>query len=256
MKVLTVYAHPDRRSFCHGVLERFTAGLQDAGHSSHVVDLYAIDFDPVLRQRDQPSWINDTMPEDIAELHDVRGNVLRSTRNPLQRWLVRRAIRGKSHSEVAGMLRSRMPKDVLAMHEKIRWADGLAFIAPIYFCSFPAILKGWIDRVWCYDFAFGLTPEGWHGDVNGRIPLLHHQRALLMTSTIFDEAAYDDGLRDAIGKVVDEWGFTYPGIPDVEHVYFYAATSASPDRIAAYLDQAYQLGRDFDRAPTPARPPR
>ena len=32
MKVLTVYAHHDPRSFCHGVLERFTAGLTEAGH--------------------------------------------------------------------------------------------------------------------------------------------------------------------------------------------------------------------------------
>ncbi|MGB8651121.1 MAG: NAD(P)H-dependent oxidoreductase [Mycobacteriales bacterium] len=248
MKVLTVYAHPDPHSFCHGVLERFTAGLQEAGHESRVLDLYAMDFDPVLRTRDTPSWINDTIPEDIAELHDLRGQVLRSCRGPLQRWLAHRAIRGKTQSQIAGLLRSRMPKDVLAMHEQIRWADGLAFIAPIYFCSFPAMLKGWIDRVWCYDFAFGLTPEGWHGDVNGRIPLLHHKRALIMTSTIFDKNAYDDGIRDAIGKVVDEWGFRYPGIPDVEHVYFYAVVSAPPERIRAYLDQAQQLGRRFDRA--------
>jgi NAD(P)H dehydrogenase (quinone) len=27
MRVLTVYAHPDPRSFCHAVLDRLTAGL-------------------------------------------------------------------------------------------------------------------------------------------------------------------------------------------------------------------------------------
>ena len=116
---------------------------------------------------------------------------------------------------------------------------------PIHFCSFPSILKGWIDRVFTLDFAFGLTSEGWHGDINGRIPLLHHQRALIMTSTIFDKNAYDDGIRDAIAKVIDDWGFRYPGIDDVEHVYFYAATAAPPETIHAYLDQAYQLGKDF-----------
>lgn len=31
MKVLTVYAHPHPKSFCHAVLQRFTEGLQDAG---------------------------------------------------------------------------------------------------------------------------------------------------------------------------------------------------------------------------------
>ena len=66
-----------------------------------------------------------------------------------------------------------------------------------------------------------------------------------MTSTIFDKNAYDDGIRDAIGKVIDDWGFRYPGIEDVEHVYFYAATAAPPETINAYLDQAYELGKDF-----------
>jgi len=41
MKVLTVFAHPNRKSFCHAVLDQFTKGLQDAGHTSEVVDLYA-----------------------------------------------------------------------------------------------------------------------------------------------------------------------------------------------------------------------
>ena len=48
-----------------------------------------------------------------------------------------------------------MPKDVLAYQAKVAAADALAFIAPIHFSSFPSILKGWIDRVWTLDFAFG-----------------------------------------------------------------------------------------------------
>ena len=245
VKVLTVYAHHDPRSFCHGVLERFTAGLTDAGHTSDVVDLYAIKFDPVFRERDVASYTAGDIPDDILELMNLGERVLRSCRGPVQRFLAARAMRGKSRSEIAAMIRSRMPKDVLAQQQKVAAADALAFIAPVHFCSFPSILKGWIDRVFTLDFAFGLTSEGWHGDINGRIPLLHHRRALIMTSTIFDENAYDDGIRDAIAKVIDDWGFRYPGIDDVEHVYFYAATSAPPETIGHYLDQAYQLGRDF-----------
>ncbi|MGZ6633638.1 MAG: NAD(P)H-dependent oxidoreductase [Solirubrobacteraceae bacterium] len=48
MRVLAVYAHPNRKSFCHAVLEQFTTGLRDGGHSVEVVDLYAIKFDPVF----------------------------------------------------------------------------------------------------------------------------------------------------------------------------------------------------------------
>ena len=245
MKVLTVFAHNDRHSFCGAVLERFTTGLTDAGHTNEVLDLYAIKFDPVFRDRDVASYTSGEIPSDILELMDLEQRVLRSCRGPLQRFLASRAMRGKSPSEIAAMIRSRMPKDVLAQQKKVAAADALAFIAPVHFCSFPSILKGWIDRVFTLDFAFGLTSEGWRGDINGRIPLLHHQRALIMTSTIFDKHAYDDGIRDAIGKVIDDWGFRYPGIADVEHVYFYAATAAPPETIHAYLDQAYQLGKDF-----------
>ena len=96
MKVLTVYAHQDPRSFCHGVLERFTAGLADAGHTSEVVDLYAIKFDPVFRDRDVASYTSGNIPADILELMDLEQQVLRSCRGPLQRFLASRAMRGKS----------------------------------------------------------------------------------------------------------------------------------------------------------------
>ena len=55
MKVLTVFAHNDRHSFGGGVLDRFSAGLADAGHSNDVVDLYAMKFDPVFRDRELAS---------------------------------------------------------------------------------------------------------------------------------------------------------------------------------------------------------
>lgn len=250
MKVLTVYAHHDPRSFCHAVLERFTAGLADAGHESEVVDLYAVKFDPVFRARDVASYTSGDVPADILALTNFEQRVLQSCRGPLQRFLASRAMRGKSNAEIAAMIRSRMPKDVVAQQKKVAAADALAFIAPIHFCSFPSILKGWIDRVFTLDFAFGLTSEGWHGDINGRIPLLHHRRALIMTSTIFNEHAYDDGIRDAITRIIDDWGFRYPGIEQVDHVYFYAATAAPPETIEQYLTHAYELGKTFDTTAT------
>lgn len=65
MRVLTLYAHHHPRSLCHAILQRFTEGLRDAGHTFEVVDLHAIRFDPVLRDRDQPNWIDDSVPDDV-----------------------------------------------------------------------------------------------------------------------------------------------------------------------------------------------
>jgi NAD(P)H dehydrogenase (quinone) len=65
MKVLTVYAHPNPKSFCHAVLEQFTKGLNDAGHTNKVVDFYAIKFNPVLQMKDFANWLPDENAPDV-----------------------------------------------------------------------------------------------------------------------------------------------------------------------------------------------
>ena len=44
------------------MLDHFTQGLRDAGHVSEVIDLYAIGFDPVFRDRDAASTSPMTSP--------------------------------------------------------------------------------------------------------------------------------------------------------------------------------------------------
>ena len=72
MKVLTGFAHPASRSFWHAVLERFDAGLRESGHTNEILDLYAIGFDPILRERDDPSWLTETIPDDRLERMRLR----------------------------------------------------------------------------------------------------------------------------------------------------------------------------------------
>jgi NAD(P)H dehydrogenase (quinone) len=69
---LTVYAHANPKSFCHAILDQFTAGLREAGHSNEVVDLYAIGLDPVHRPRDTPSWLTESIPDDVLGRMRVR----------------------------------------------------------------------------------------------------------------------------------------------------------------------------------------
>ncbi len=63
MTVLTLCSQQSAILF--SLLERFCAGLADAGHENEVVDLYAIGFDPVLRDHDRPNWIDDSVPDDV-----------------------------------------------------------------------------------------------------------------------------------------------------------------------------------------------
>jgi NAD(P)H dehydrogenase (quinone) len=249
MKVLTVYAHPNPKSFCHAVLERFSAGLQDGGHTCEVVDLYAMRFDPVFKERDSPSYITGDTPLDVLERMDLKQYVLDSCRNPLQRFMARRWLRGKDLPAVARAIHDRRPKDVIAHQEKVAAADALAFIAPVFFVGFPAILKGWIERVFTLGFAYELTSAGWAGDVGGRIPLLKHEKALIINTTLFDAQSYAAGIGQAMERLMDDWCLRFPGIKHVEHVYFYALHGADVDTRGRYLERAYQLGKDFSASP-------
>ena len=74
MRVLTVYAHPNPASFCHAVLERFTRGLEDAGHTSEVVDLYAIKFNPVFGRDDYSFFAHESVPPELFDETELRRN--------------------------------------------------------------------------------------------------------------------------------------------------------------------------------------
>ena len=246
MKVLTVFAHEGGKSFCRSVLERFDAGLREAGHVNEIVDLYAIGFDPVLRDRDNPNWMDADAPEAIIEGMHLRERMLDRARGPLGRFATKRLIGDRDTRGIIRLLQARFrPKDVRVQQEKVARAQALAFIAPVFFVGFPAILKGWIERVFTLGFAFGLRAEGWRGDMGGRVPLLRHEKALILQTTIFDEHASSDRPADAMKVLIDEFGFRYPGIKKVEHVYFHAVHGADDATRRRYLDEAHRLGREF-----------
>jgi len=252
MEVLTIYAHPSPKSFCHAVLEQFTKGLADAGHSSEVIDLYAIGFDPVWRDRDGPNWMDENVPQDILDRANLKQGLLDGAGGPLRRFLVRRWIGEKDPRALIKALREEhRPKDVLEQQRRVAAAQALVFISPVWFVGFPAILKGWFDRVFTLGFAFGLSEAGWRGDVGGRIPLLKHEKALIINTTIFNEEAYGLGFGEAMKRLMDEWCLHYPGIRSVDHVYFYAVNGATDETRRRYLERAYSLGRNFERSAAP-----
>jgi NAD(P)H dehydrogenase (quinone) len=252
MKVLTVYAHPNPKSFCHAVLEQFTAGLRESGHDVVVVDLYAIKFDPVFRQRDMATYLHEDMPPDILEAMDLKRQLVDNVPGgPAGRLIAARWARDKTPQQLAKFIREHAPKDAREQWQKVAAADGLAFIAPVFWLHFPAILKGWFERVFAYGSAYALSREGWEGHASGRIPLMRHEKALVISTTLFGEADYEADWKQPMSRIIDDWGLRYPGVKQVEHVYFYEVAIANQPRLQEYLRQAYELGRDF-AVPAPA----
>jgi putative NADPH-quinone reductase len=106
-------------------------------------------------------------------------------------------------------------------------------------------LKGWFERGCAYGDADALTPEGGLGDMSGRVPLLHHEKALVINTTLFREEDYDAYLREPMTRMIDDWGLRYPGIKKVEHVYFYRVPVCAAETRQGYLERSYQLGKEF-----------
>jgi NAD(P)H dehydrogenase (quinone) len=242
MKVLVVYAHYNPESFCHAILDELTRGLADAGHGYEVVDLYGIGFDPVYREHDAASFVHESAPWDEAALREM---VVAGAGGPVRRIAAKRWLRGKQVDDIVRLVREKLPEDVREQQAKVARAEGLVFISPVFWMGFPAILKGWLERVFAYGFAYTLTPEGWKGNLEGRVPLLKQRKGLILTPTFFTEEEYDRGWRQAMDTILCDWGLEMAGVQEAEHVYFYAVLAAGDETRREYLQTAYRLGREF-----------
>lgn len=70
-------------------------------------------------------------------------------------------------------------RDVLDEHiQALAWAEGLVFVYPTWWYGLPAILKGWLDRVWLPEVTFGLS-----AGKRSIIPMMQHIRLLGGIST-------------------------------------------------------------------------
>ncbi len=223
MRVLVVYAHYNPESFCHAVLEQVTKGLRDGGHTYEVVDLYAIGFDPVFRIEDGHRFLDRSTPRALLDEADLKARIVASAGGPIRRLVAKRYVRDKGLDDIVDLINSRRPKDVVEQQAKVAASEGLILIAPVFWMGLPAIMSGWIHRVFSYGFVYSMTPEGWGGHLSGRIPLMKQRKALIINTTFFSEDDYrEGGWQAAMGKILGEWSLMMPGVKDVEHVFLYS----------------------------------
>jgi NAD(P)H dehydrogenase (quinone) len=124
VNVLIIYAHPEPRSFNAALRDTAVESLTAAGHQVQVSDLYAMQFNPVagpgdFQERADPDYLN----------------MLREQRH---------AAGGSGYAP-----------DIAAEHAKLFWADLIIFQFPFWWRSVPAILKGYIDRVFTLGLIYG-----------------------------------------------------------------------------------------------------
>ena len=124
MKVFIVHAHHEPKSFNGALTEAAVAALTDAGHEVRVSDLYAMDFDPVSDRRNFTTVGEaDYLKQQVEESHASKNDGFAA--------------------------------DIEAELEKLDWCDVLIFQFPIWWFGLPAILKGWVDRVFAMERIYG-----------------------------------------------------------------------------------------------------
>lgn len=144
-----------------------------------------------------------------------------------------------SAADLASLQAGETPADIQSQQAKVAWAEGLTFIFPIWWSSMPAVLKGWIDRVFSLGFAYAFKEDG-------PVGLLQQQKALLITTAGGDQAFFDhSGIQKAIQMTIDLGIFGFTGIPKIQHEFFYNVVQIDPETREGYLQRAYALGSEF-----------
>ncbi|MFD4628876.1 NAD(P)H-dependent oxidoreductase [Streptomyces sp. NPDC058284] len=209
MKILWVFAHPERRSLGGSLLTEGLGTLESLGHEHRVSDLYGMGWKAVVDADDFESASRERLfvgPEQ------------------------ERAYRDRALSEDIGL-----------EQEKIAWADAVVFQFPLWWFGPPAILKGWFDRVLVQGFGFGVKgPDGRtlrYGDGG-----LTGKRALVVTSVGARESGFGPrGIHGQLEQVLFpllHGTFWYTGMAALPPYVVYGAdrlTAAGYARAAAEL---------------------
>jgi NAD(P)H dehydrogenase (quinone) len=231
MNVLLVYAHPEPLSFNGALCDFAVQRLRANGHDVQVSDLHAMGWKATLDAADFPAR-DPQSPFD--PMHDSR----------------QAFTAGKQAPEVA------------REQAKLLWADAVLLQFPLWWFSMPAILKGWVDRVYAFGFGYGVgehSDRRW-GERYGE-GTLAGKRAMLIVTTGGWESHYGprgiNGPIDDLLFPIQHGVLYYPGFSVLPP---FVAHSIGRDRVDAgrFADIAEALGRRLDTLwttpPIPFRP--
>ncbi|MBT7780009.1 MAG: NAD(P)H-dependent oxidoreductase [Rhodospirillales bacterium] len=123
-------------------------------------------------------------------------------------------------------------------HKRVMDTDAIALFFPIWWWSMPAMLKGWVDRVFTSGFAFTFED----GNTKG---LLTHRKAAMFCPAASDHGFYRRyGYHNALQRQNDAGVFGYCGIADVE-THIFPNAEGSDETRASHLAHARQAGQSF-----------
>ncbi|MEV4201180.1 NAD(P)H oxidoreductase [Micromonospora globbae] len=127
--------------------------------------------------------------------------------------------------------------EVRAHMRRVDAADLIVVVFPVWWYGLPAILKGWVDRVWNYGFAYGRSS-----------PRLAEKRMLWLGLAGESARSYArHGLDEMLERQLRVGISNYCGITDVAVQFVHDTIPEEPkaDAVATVLAEADSALRDF-----------
>lgn len=122
---------------------------------------------------------------------------------------------------------------VIDYQERIRTADHLIFIFPIWWDIMPATTKGFIDRVLSPGLAYDHHPRGF-----GLVPLLKNLKSIILITTMNKPAImYSVLIGNLIRKVMVKSVFKTMGYKNVSWISFTSVKRVSQEKRVKWLNE-------------------
>ena len=136
-----------------------------------------------------------------------------------------------SLDDMNGQRMGHVAADVSKEQDFITWSDRIIFVYPIWWTGMPAIMKGYIDRVFSYGFAYRYDQGIQKGLFTGK-------KAVIINSHGKSNEEYaENGMDKALALTSDKGIFNYCGFEIEEHFYFDKADRASCENISEWENQ-------------------
>lgn len=130
-----------------------------------------------------------------------------------------------SLEDMDGQRMGNVTDEVKQEQQYISWADHIIFIYPIWWTGMPAIMKGYIDRVFSYGFAYRY-------DQGVQKSLLTGKLTTIINTHGKSQAEYESiGMDNALSLTSDKGIFIYCGLEINQHFFFDKADKVNSEEI-------------------------
>lgn len=137
-------------------------------------------------------------------------------------------------SDLVGLQSGNIPADIAEEQKHIAWADLMTFIYPTWWTGLPALIKGYIDRVYSNGFAYSYGESGPAGLLTGK-------KAILFTPMGTPNPYYEQsGMLPALQLTSDTGILAFCGVEVLHHAFFGGVPMSDDATRKGMLEQVRQ----------------